>query len=162
MPASWCSIFTLAESLGQILKQQCLTLATAESCTGGGVGFAITQTSGSSGWYLGGINAYSNGVKLSHLGVDHHVLDESGAVSEAVVAQMALGAAEQLNAQVSIATSGIAGPDGGSDDKPVGTVCFGWQILDQNHTETSVFSGDREAVRLQSIEYSLRRLIELL
>ena len=111
---------------------------------------------------MGGINAYSNGVKQSLLGVDHHTLEENGAVSEAVVAQMASGAAEQLDARVSIATSGIAGPEGGSKEKPVGAVCFGWQILEQNHTETIVYSGDREAVRLQSIEYSLRRLIELL
>ena len=162
MSTSWHSIFVLSESLGQTLNKKNLTLATAESCTGGGIGFAIPQIPGSSQWYLGGINAYSNTVKRQLLGVSLSTMEYQGAVSQAVVAQMALGVNERLSTQVSIATSGIAGPDGGSEEKPVGTVCFGWQILEGSHAETQVFAGDREAVRIQSIEFSLRRLIELL
>lgn len=162
MPAAWDSIYALSESLGNVLSQIQAQLASAESCTGGGIGYAITQTPGSSEWYAGGINAYSNEVKQNLLGVDSLIIQEQGAVNERVVAQMAAGAARNLDTQVALATSGIAGPGGGSENKPIGTVCFAWQIFDQNLTETKLFSGDREAVRLKSIEYSLRRLIELL
>lgn len=159
---SWAHIYSLSDQLGQKLLASEQTIATAESCTGGGLGYALTAIAGSSQWYLGGVNAYANQLKQDLLAVDSEFIAEQGAVSEPVVARMAAGAIERLGADIAISTSGIAGPDGGTADKPVGTVCFGCAIGEQLYTATQHFSGDRESVRLQSIEFALTYLLEQL
>jgi len=117
---------TIEEVVGRMLKERSLTIAVAESCTGGHVSHAITNVSGSSSYMLGGIVAYSNGVKTQLLGVDPDVLDDSGAVSEGVARQMADGVRARLGADIGISTTGVAGPTGGTQDKPVGTVWIGY------------------------------------
>jgi nicotinamide-nucleotide amidase len=137
-------------------------LVTAESCTGGWIGKVLTDVAGSSGWYLGGVVAYSNGLKQSLLGVHTSTLAEHGAVSEACAREMAIGALETLGGHIAIAVTGIAGPDGGQPGKPVGTVWFGWAWRTGDEIETRValetFAGDRDAVRRQTVQ---RALVEL-
>lgn len=162
MKADWNSIFSLSERLGERLLLNRRSVATAESCTGGGIGYAVTHISGSSRWYVGGVNAYSNQIKQEQLMVEEGLIQSQGAVSEPVAEQMALGVARLMNTDIGLSTSGIAGPDGGAAEKPVGTVCFGWAVDGTCFTETRLFSGDRESVRLQSIQYSLKSLIETL
>ncbi|MDE2311380.1 MAG: nicotinamide-nucleotide amidohydrolase family protein, partial [Betaproteobacteria bacterium] len=118
----------LAAQVGGLLKAQGLMLATAESCTGGGVAQAITDVAGSSAWFERGFIAYSNQAKQQMLGVSEATLNQHGAVSEATVREMAAGALQRSGAHVALAVSGIAGPDGGTPDKPVGTVWFAWGI----------------------------------
>ena len=157
------SLHQLAEQLGQLLKQAGLMLATAESCTGGGIAKICTDVIGSSAWFDCGLVAYSNTAKQTLLEVSPQSLQEYGAVSEVVVKEMALGALKLSNAQVIIAVSGIAGPTGGSAYKPVGTVCMAWQIKEQKSLEkTYYFQGDRLSIREQVIAESLRNLIALL
>ena len=157
----------LAGRLGSALRAQHLMLATAESCTAGGVGYAITLVPGASGWYDRGFIAYSNEAKMQMLGVSAAYLRDFGAVSEPVARAMALGALSH-GAQVSLAVTGMAGPDGGSDDKPVGTVCFAWAIRrDVSNapwvkTQTQHLTGDRHAVRTRSIIVALETLVGLL
>lgn len=161
------TIERLAKRLGLALHAQHLTLATAESCTAGGVGYAITLVPGSSAWYDRGFITYSNEAKMQMLGVSSAYLRDFGAVSEPVARAMALGAMSH-GAQVSIAVTGVAGPGGGSDGKPVGTVCFAWAIRrDISNapwvkTQTQHISGDRAAVRTQSIIVALDTLAGLL
>lgn len=158
----------LSTRLGQALRAQHLTLATAESCTAGGIAYAVTLTPGSSQWFDRGFVTYSNESKLQLLGVAPAYLRDFGAVSEPVARAMALGALTQSAAQVSVAVTGIAGPDGGSEVKPVGTVCFAWAIRRDPaqpawvKTETRRFEGDRAAVRTQSIVLALETLVVLL
>src|SRR3990170_6882256 len=123
----------LAAQVGALLKAHGLMLATAESCTGGGVAQAITDVAGSSAWFERGFVTYSNLAKQQMLGVSEATLKQYGAVSEAVVREMVAGALKNSTAQVALAVSGIAGPDGGTADKPVGTVWFAWGI---KHGET--------------------------
>lgn len=135
------------------------TVATAESCTGGWIAKAITDIPGSSAVIAYGIVSYSNGAKESLLGVDEQTLVDHGAVSEAVVTEMAEGAANLSGADFSVAVSGVAGPDGGSDEKPVGTVWFAWTTRGsglQTDTERVRFDGDRDAVRRQTVLHALR------
>ena len=139
-----------------------LQLSSAESCTGGGIGHMCTALPGSSAWYKGGVIAYSNELKTNLLNVPEDILHAQGAVSEQVAHCMAQGAAEVMNSDIAISTTGIAGPEGGTEDKPVGTVCFGWAIAEKVHTETIYLTGDREQIRQQSIEHSLQRLIQLI
>lgn len=158
----------LSGRLGQALRAQHLTLATAESCTAGGIAYAVTLTPGSSQWFDRGFVTYTNESKQQLLGVAPAYLRDFGAVSEPVARAMALGALTQSAAQVSVAVTGIAGPDGGSDVKPVGTVCFAWAIRRDPaqsawvKTETRRFDGDRAAVRTQSIVLALQTLVGLL
>jgi nicotinamide-nucleotide amidase len=158
----------LAERLGAALRAQHLTLATAESCTAGGIGFAVTLVPGSSGWYDRGFITYSNEAKQQMLGVSPAYLRDFGAVSEPVARAMALGALSQSAAQVALAVTGIAGPDGGSPEKPVGMVCFAWALRRDPgaapwvKTETRRLDGDRAAVRTQSIVIALETMIGLL
>ena len=130
-------------------------LVTAESCTGGWVAKACTDLPGSSGWFLGGVVAYSNALKAALLGVPENTLDRHGAVSEPVVRAMAAGALARLGGTVAVAVSGIAGPDGSTPDKPLGTVWFAWARLSGGRVEISAerarFDGDREAVRRQAV-----------
>jgi nicotinamide-nucleotide amidase len=153
----------LAHKLGARLKARGALLVTAESCTGGWAAQAVTAIAGSSEWFERGFVTYSNAAKEEMLGVRHETLTQHGAVSEQTAREMALGAIEKSRGTISLAITGIAGPAGGTKDKPVGTVCFGWAR--KGHTasaETRRFSGDRDAVRRQSVEHALRRVLELL
>lgn len=152
----------LLQQLASTLTELNLSLATAESCTGGGIGQALTSVSGSSAWYLGGVIAYSNGVKTSLLRVPSALIEQYGAVSEQVAAAMVSGTSSLIGSDLSVSTTGIAGPDGGSAEKPVGTVCFGWYVKGAVHTETVCFPGSRSEVREQSVCFSIKRLIEQL
>ena len=158
----------LSAQLGQALRAQHLTLATAESCTAGGVAYAVTMTPGSSLWFDRGFITYANESKMQVLGVAPAYLRDFGAVSEPVARAMALGALTQSAAQVTVAVTGIAGPDGGTAAKPVGTVCFAWAIRRDPlqaawvRTQSRGFEGDRAAVRTQSIVHAMQTLVELL
>jgi len=155
-------ITQLAQLLGNKLSAKGWQISCAESCTGGGVGYAITSISGSSAWFKKGFITYSNDAKQDLLGVSEHTLNHHGAVSAATVEEMAAGAAKYANAEVAIAISGIAGPDGGSPDKPVGTVWFGFYINGQNISQKQLIKGDRQAVRIKAIEYALSNTLKLL
>ncbi len=156
-------LYRLAEQLGAALKARDLMLVTAESCTGGWVGEAITMISGSSDWYERGFITYSYIAKRELLGVKPETLEECGAVSEATVREMAVGALANSHAQVAVAVSGTAGPTGGTAEKPVGTVCLGWALKGGTvKIETQHFAGDRQAVRKQSVARALRGVLELL
>ena len=139
-------------------------LVTAESCTGGWIAKVCTDLPGSSRWFLGGAVVYDNALKARVLGVNPQTLDEVGAVSEAVVREMAAGALERLGGDVAVAVSGVAGPDGGTPDKPVGTVWFAWGRRDAQGTRVRTalerFPGDRDAVRRQAVERALRGVLE--
>ncbi len=153
----------LAQKVGETLLAKGMKLATAESCTGGWVAQAVTAVAGSSGWFDCGFVSYSNTAKQKMLGVDPAVLEAKGAVSEAVVAQMAEGALRNSDANIAVAISGIAGPGGGSEDKPVGTVWLAWAI-DGHPTVTclSFFNGDRDEIRQQAVEQALEGVMAYL
>ncbi len=152
-------IFDLAASAGQALQANRLVLATAESCTGGGVSQAITDIAGSTSWFDCGFVVYSNASKTELLEVPDALIAQFGSVSEEVAAAMAQGALRSSNANVALSTTGIAGPTGAVPGKPVGTVCFGWATADAVHTERLVFAGDRQAVREQSVRHALQGLL---
>ncbi|MFT6992563.1 MAG: nicotinamide-nucleotide amidase, partial [Paraglaciecola sp.] len=137
-------------------------ISCAESCTGGGVGYAITSISGSSAWFKKGFITYSNNAKQELLGVSEDTLILHGAVSAQTVEEMAEGAAKNANAEVAIAISGIAGPDGGTPDKPVGTVWFGFYINGQSISQKLLITGNRQAVRIKAIEFALSNTLMLL
>lgn len=150
----------LARQLGQALLARGEWLATAESCTGGGVAQAVTEVAGSSGWFDRGFVTYSNAAKTELLGVPELTLDRHGAVSEATARAMAQGALAHSRADWTVAITGIAGPGGGTPDKPVGTVCFAWALRDGGcEAQTLRFTGDRAAVRAQSVLHALRGLL---
>ncbi|WP_158971775.1 nicotinamide-nucleotide amidase [Paraglaciecola sp. L3A3] len=155
-------INNLAQLLGEKLFAKNWHITCAESCTGGGIGFAITSTAGSSAWFNKGFITYSNEAKQAMLGVQQDTLVEHGAVSEQTVTEMAIGAAQQAAANVAISISGIAGPDGGTPGKPVGTVWFGFFVDGQVVTKKQQFNGDREAVRIKAIEFALSNTVKLL
>ena len=134
-------------------------LATAESCTGGLIAGACTDRAGSSQWFERGFVTYSNDAKADMLGVPSALIAQHGAVSEPVARAMAEGALAHSRAQVSLAVTGVAGPSGGSADKPVGTVWFGWCVAGQTHSELQHFAGDRAAVRAATVRYALERLL---
>ena len=153
----------LALLLGEKLTQEGLVVATAESCTGGGVAYAMTEIAGSSLWFDRSFVTYSNDAKMQMLAVDKIALDEFGAVSEPVVQQMASNAVKYSEADISVAISGIAGPGGGSEDKPVGTVCFSWYNAHGGEkTGTYLFVGNRSEIRTQAIRLALTGLIEII
>ncbi len=155
-------IYRLAEQVGQSLCSRKLILATAESCTGGGVSMAITAVAGSSAWFERGFVTYSNRAKSEMLGVAQATLERFGAVSEPVAIAMAEGARQCSGADVAVAVSGIAGPGGGSADKPVGMVCFAWSgPSDQTVGATEYLPGDRSAVRRQAIIIALQGLLRV-
>jgi nicotinamide-nucleotide amidase len=152
----------LARRAGDALLAAGERLVTAESCTGGGLAYCLTEIPGSSRWFERGFVTYSNAAKEALLGVRAETLRRWGAVSEATVEEMAAGALHASDAQVAIAISGVAGPDGGTPEKPVGTVCLAWQRQGRPPvTCTLRFAGDRRAVRVQSIEEALRGLLAL-
>lgn len=137
-------------------------LATAESCTGGWIAKCCTDRAGSSGWFERGYITYSNAAKREMLRLDAGSLEQQGAVSSEVALQMADGARRSAGAQIAVAVTGIAGPDGGTEDKPVGTVWFGWSLAGRSETEVVRFAGDRDAVRRQTVAHALQGLIKLL
>lgn len=150
----------LSQHVGNALSRLKLTVATAESCTGGWVAQAITQISGSSGWFDRGFITYSNDAKVEMLGVHPDTIVKFGAVSRETVAEMAAGVLVNSNAMISLAVSGVAGPGGGSPDKPVGTVCFAWcKLGEEPQTERHHFDGDRESVRYQAVVCALAGLL---
>jgi nicotinamide-nucleotide amidase len=155
-------VVTSAEQLAEMLVRRGWMLATAESCTGGLIAAACTDLAGSSNWFERGFVTYSNEAKTELLGVDAKTIAIHGAVSEAVVRAMAAGAVSHSRARVSMAVTGVAGPTGGSKDKPVGTVWFGFMVDAELTSEARLFPGDRAAVRAATVEYALRRLVELL
>ena len=159
-------IAELARTLVRDLTAASKTVSTAESCTGGWIAKAITDVPGSSVCFGYGIVCYTNGAKESLLGVNPATLATHGAVSEPVVTEMARGALNLSGADLAVAVSGIAGPGGGSAEKPVGTVWFGWACRTHGKrevdTELKRCAGERRAVRAQSVEHALRGLIERL
>ncbi|XTZ40460.1 nicotinamide-nucleotide amidase [Salmonella enterica] len=154
-------LMQLSEQVGRALKARGATLTTAESCTGGWVAKVLTDVAGSSAWFERGFVTYSNQAKSEMVGVATKTLEQHGAVSEPVVVEMAIGALKAARADFAIAISGIAGPDGGSEAKPVGTVWFAFATsAGQGITQCECFEGDREAVRRQATSYALRTLFE--
>ncbi|MGN0832657.1 MAG: CinA family protein [Kiritimatiellia bacterium] len=149
-----------AEKLVALLRARGLTCATAESCTGGGVGSAITAVPGSSAVFAGGVISYANAVKERVLGVATETLATVGAVSAETAAQMAAGVRRLLQADLAVAVTGVAGPDGGSDAKPVGLVWFGLATAAGTRTEQRRFGGDRAQVRAQAVAHALGLLAE--
>ena len=153
----------LARRIGVRLKARGLELATAESCTGGWIAQAVTSVPGSSGWFDRGFVTYSDESKKELLGVRAGTLSRHGAVSEATAREMASGALARSRAQVAVAVTGIAGPTGGTKEKPVGMVCFAWSRKGRvPESVTRRFSGDRESVRRQSVIAALQGLLERL
>lgn len=155
-------IVALAALVGQQLKHRGLILATAESCTGGGVAQAITEIAGSSAWFDCGFVTYSNASKMALLKVPADVLDLHGAVSNETATAMCQGALRNSLATVALSTTGIAGPDGDVPGKPVGTIYFGWACGDVTRVERVLFSGDRHSIREQTVRHALRGLLTLL
>ena len=156
-------LYQLAEKTGQALKARGWMLATAESCTGGWVGEAVTAVAGSSSWYDRGFITYTNESKQEMLGVQAETLARHGAVSEETVCEMAAGVLLHSQAHISLAISGIAGPAGGSPGKPVGTVCFAWAVKNGPlKNERRVFAGDRSAIREQAVFHALQGVLALL
>ena len=151
----------LSLRLGRALRVRGWRVATAESCTGGWIAKALTDVPGSSQWFESGLVTYSNAAKSALLGVAQSVLEDHGAVSEATVRAMAQGARTRLGTELAVAVSGVAGPDGGAPEKPVGTVWFAWATPTSTSAVRRHFMGGREAVRRQSVALALERLIDL-
>lgn len=150
----------LAEAVGKALRANGLRLSAAESCTGGWVSQCVTAVAGSSDWFERGFVTYSNEAKQEMLGVPAEVLIRHGAVSEATAAAMATGALTHSRADWALAITGIAGPTGGTPEKPVGMVCFAWAgSAGEVIVATRRFQGDRRAVRAQSVEYALSEIL---
>ena len=163
MAATEKSNLALAQQLGECLKEKGVKLATAESCSGGWIAKVITDLPGSSAWFEGAIVCYSNESKHDLLGVSPRTIEEFGAVSGDTVLAMTDGLFERTVADVVVSVSGIAGPDGGSDDKPVGTVWLCWGKRDKTSVAKEFyFEGDREAVRLQTVEAALLAVLDIM
>jgi len=153
----------LAKKVGERLKSKNELLVTAESCTGGWVSQAVTAVAGSSDWFERGFVTYSNAAKQELLGVQDSTLEKHGAVSEETAREMAEGALRHSKGTVALSITGVAGPTGGSREKPVGTVCFAWAAKGRApRTETRHFAGDRENVRRQSVVHALEGVLRLL
>ena len=152
----------LVAALAELLLDKGWTMATAESCTGGLIAGACTDLAGSSAWFDRGFVTYSNAAKQEMLGVEAHTISSYGAVSAETAREMALGALHFSNADIAAAITGIAGPDGGSAEKPVGTVCFAWALrTGEIRSVTEHYSGSREEVRRQSVKTALSGLLQL-
>jgi len=156
------NLYELAAQVGIALRTRSRTLAIAESCTGGWIAKIITDVPGSSGWFERGFVTYSNAAKTDLLGVRAATIAEHGAVSAEVVAEMAAGALERSPADLVIAVSGIAGPEGGTPDKPVGTVYLAWALRGGPvQTEIRHFPGNRDAVRLEAVAAALQGVLDV-
>jgi nicotinamide-nucleotide amidase len=157
------TLLTLSSLLGEKLLARTWRVATAESCTGGGIAAAITAIPGSSSWFEYGIVSYANRAKEKLLLVNPQTLLAQGAVSQAVVEQMAAGALALSGADIAVAVSGVAGPAGGTPEKPVGTVWFAWALVSgEIHSECFQFAGDRTAIQSQAVVQGLNGLLKLL
>lgn len=155
-------IENLAQTLGEQLQATGKRVATVESCTGGGVAKAITEAAGSSGWFEMGLVTYSNSAKQQLVGVQATTLEQFGAVSEQVVTEMAAGALNVSGAELAVAVSGIAGPGGGTEQKPVGTVWFGWASSSgERVSRMECFEGGRREIRQQAVVAALKGLLTL-
>lgn len=156
-------LIALAERTAAAIKRQRIRLVTAESCTGGGIAALLTEIPGSSAWFDRGFVSYSNASKQDLLGVSEQTLEQFGAVSEEVVREMAQGAITGSDAHLSVAVSGIAGPDGGTADKPIGLVWIAWgQKRGYVEAQQFHFDGDRHAVRVAAVEAALEGLVQRL
>jgi nicotinamide-nucleotide amidase len=154
-------LIALSQRVGLALRERKLSLATAESCTGGWVAQVITHTAGSSEWFDRGFITYSNEAKIAMIGVRPETLATCGAVSEETASEMAVGALECSNARIALSITGIAGPTGGSPGKPVGTVCFGWCSRGGSaEIDRRLFAGNREEIRRQAVLYALEGLLQ--
>ena len=154
---------SLIEELAKILLKNQWRLTTAESCTGGLVAASLTALAGSSEWFERGYVTYSNDSKSEDIGVDAHLIQDHGAVSIQVAKAMAVGAKQSSNSNIALSITGIAGPTGGSKEKPVGTVCFAWILNnDQVFSETKLFTGNRSEIRDAASEFALSQLTRLL
>lgn len=153
---------TLLQEVTQQLAQRGETITCAESCTGGLLAAALTRLPGSSAWFETGFVTYSNEAKQRLLGVSADSLRQYGAVSEAVVHEMAAGARQAADADYALSISGIAGPGGGSPEKPVGTVCFGLADRQTTYARTARFNGNRDEIRRQAVDFALAFLNEIL
>ena len=151
---------SLCRLVANLMLKNKITLATAESCTGGLVAAACTDLPGSSQWFERGFVTYSNAAKTELLGVDAALIERDGAVSESVAMAMVQGAIKHSRAKVAVAVTGIAGPDGGSSKKPVGTVWIAWSVLGKTTATRHHFAGDRAAVREQTVLSALQGLID--
>ncbi|MDB5883840.1 MAG: CinA domain protein [Polaromonas sp.] len=152
----------LVALLAHALQTRGWLVATAESCTGGLIAAACTELAGSSQWFERGFVTYSNAAKTDMLGVDAALIEQHGAVSDGVARAMAQGALVRSRAQAAVAVTGVAGPGGGSPNKPVGTVWFGWAVPAGTFSEVRQFDGDRATVRQATVAHALGRLVELL
>jgi nicotinamide-nucleotide amidase len=162
-PASADSLHDLARSVAEAVSSRHLTLATAESCTGGWIAKVLTELAGSSAWFEGGVVAYSYEAKEALLGVHPQTLEQHGAVSQETAVEMVSGALARFGAGVAVAVTGIAGPGGGTPDKPVGTVWIAWKRRGgYAHSELCHFDGDREAVRRRTVGHALQGIGKIL
>ena len=154
-------LYALSEQVGRSLKARGIMMATAESCTGGWIGQVVTMVPGSSKWFDRGFVTYTNEAKQDMLGVKAQTLEAHGAVSEQTVLEMVAGALERSLARVAVAVSGIAGPDGGTPGKPVGTVMFAWgEKGGAMRAQSLRFDGDRDAVRRQTVIVALEGILQ--
>jgi nicotinamide-nucleotide amidase len=152
----------VTQALARVLKKNNWHLSTAESCTGGMVAASITELAGSSEWFERGYVTYSNQSKSEDIDVSQNLIEQHGAVSDQVARAMALGAKQNSGSDLSLSITGIAGPTGGSPEKPIGTVCFAWILAnDQIVSETKHFEGNRQQIRQQACDFSLRKLLSL-
>lgn len=156
------SQYDLALEIGHWLRQRGWRIATAESCTAGGIGYALSAIAGSSQWLEGGFITYSNAMKMHQLGVSEQILADYGAVSAQTAEAMALGAQRQAQCEMAIAVTGVAGPDGGTEDKPVGLVWFGLAWPQGHYSWACHFDGDRAAVREATIREALQSFKKIL
>ncbi|WP_165663821.1 CinA family protein [Metapseudomonas otitidis] len=161
MPDTDLSLTELAARLGKALEAIKAQVTTAESCTGGGIAEVITRIPGSSAWFEAGYVTYSNTQKTAQLGVPELLFGQVGAVSREVVLAMVEGAQARSGARFAVAVSGVAGPDGGSPEKPVGTVWIAWADGDARHSRRYQFVGDRQQVRRQTVKTALHGVIRL-
>jgi len=148
------------QTLSQLLTDQSLTLSVAESCTGGSLSALLTSVSGSSAYFDRGYITYSNQAKMDMLDVDDEVLERFGAVSEQTASEMVNGVIQNSHSDVAVSITGIAGPTGGTVEKPVGMVCFGFCVKDKHFVKTQHFSGDREAVVTSSVDFVIQTLAD--
>ncbi len=146
--------------LGELLTKNSLTLATAESCTGGLLGSTITDIPGASKYYLGGVIAYSNEIKLKLLNVSKDAIEIYGAVSERCAKEMAMGVARLFSADMAISTTGIAGPDGGMRNKPVGTVFIGIYLNEDTKVHKHIFTGTRREIKEKIVEGAINHALQ--
>ena len=155
-------LIDLSSKVGKLLQDRGLTIATAESCTGGLLSHILTAVSGSSGYFIGGVIAYSNRIKEELLGVDSMTIIKHGAVSKETAQEMAQGICQKFQADIGLSTTGIAGPTGGTPEKPVGLVWAGIHHKDQTHTYECHFKGDRGTVKAKTVLEVLTSLLEIL